>query len=92
MKFEWDPRKAALNLRRHGVSFQEAATVFNDPLGVPFFDPQHSDNEDRFILIGASDRGTLMMVAHTERGGRIRISSARLVTREERVQYEEDSS
>ena len=91
MDFEWDPKKAIANFARHGVSFEEAATVFDDPLGAPFYDPDHSDDEDRFILFGTSSHGTLMMAAHTERGERVRIISARRLTREERMRYEEDS-
>ncbi|MCC7372959.1 MAG: BrnT family toxin [Chloroflexi bacterium] len=88
MEFEWDPEKAALNLRRHRVAFAEAITVFSDPLSVTDSDPDHSDDETRFIVIGTSGRGTLMMVVHTARGSRIRIISARALTRAERVQYE----
>jgi uncharacterized DUF497 family protein len=88
MEFEWDPRKNAGNRRRHGVSFYEAATVFGDPLSMTFADPDHSAEEDRQIIIGMSDRGTLLMVAHTERGERIRIISARQLTPVERAQYE----
>ena len=88
MRFEWDSRKDALNLERHRISFQEASTAFDDPLSIPFFDPDHSDDEDRFILMGASSRGTLLMVAHTYHGERVRIISARLMSREERVRYE----
>jgi uncharacterized DUF497 family protein len=89
MEFDWDPRKAASNLRRHNVSFGEAATVFSDPLSTTVPDPDHSLNEDRSITIGLSYRGRLLMVAHTERGDRIRIISARELTRTERAQYEE---
>ena len=89
MEFDWDPRKAASNLRRHNVSFGEAATVFSDPLSTTVPDPDHSHNEDRFITIGLSHRGRLLMVAHIERGGRLRIISARALTHTERTQYEE---
>jgi uncharacterized DUF497 family protein len=89
MEFDWDPRKAASNLRRHNVSFGEAATVFSDPLSTTVSDPDHSHNEDRSITIGLSHRGRLLMVAHTERGDRLRIISARALTRKERTQYEE---
>jgi uncharacterized DUF497 family protein len=85
--FEWDPEKAKLNFARHGVSFEEAATAFSDPLSLTVFDPDHSLEEDRFLLIGASDRGHLLVVAHTDRGQRIRIISARLATRRERRSY-----
>ena len=89
MEFDWDPNKAASNLRRHNVSFGEAATVFSDPLSTTVPDPDHSLDEDRFITVGLSHRGRLLMVAHTERGDRIRIISARELTRTERAQYEE---
>ena len=89
MEFDWDPRKAASNLRRHNVSFGEAATVFRDPLSTTVPDPDHSRNEDCSITIGLSHRGRLLMVAHTERGDRLRIISARALTRTERMQYEE---
>jgi uncharacterized protein len=89
MEFDWDPNKAASNLRRHNVSFGEAATVFSDPLSTTVSDPDHALDEDRSITIGLSHRGRLLMVAHTERGDRIRIISARELTRTERAQYEE---
>jgi uncharacterized protein len=88
MEFDWDPNKAASNLRRHNVSFGEAATVFSDPLSTTVPDPDHSLDEDRSITVGLSHRGRLLMVAHTERGDRIRIISARELTRTERAQYE----
>ena len=91
MEFEWDPKKAAKNSRRHRVSFNEAATVFGDSLGTTMPDPDHSLVEDRYITIGMSSRGRLVMVAHTERGERIRIISARELTRAERKAYEEET-
>ncbi len=91
LEFEWDPAKAASNLERHGVSFAEAATVFGDPLSVTVGDPDHSFDEDRWIIVGRSARGRLMMVAHTERDDRIRIISARTLIQAERTQYEEGS-
>ncbi len=91
MEFEWDPRKAARNARKHGVSFVEAATVFADPLSVNIEDPDHSSRENRYILIGWSNRQRLLMVAHTERGDRIRIISARELTRLEREAYEQET-
>ena len=90
MEFEWDPKKAAKNLRRHRVSFNEAATVFGDSLGTTVPDPDHSLAEDRYITVGISSRRRLVMVAHTERGQRIRIISARELTRAEREAYEEE--
>jgi uncharacterized DUF497 family protein len=92
MEFEWDPEKALRNLSKHGVSFQEAATVFGDPLAVTYFDPDHSKEEDRFLTFGHSSAGHLLVVSHTDREDRIRIISARRATREERKSYEEKTS
>ena len=89
LEFEWDLRKAELNLKEHGVSFDEATTVFCDTLSITIADPDHSDSEDRFVDIGMSHRGQLLVVSYTERRGRIRIISARLPTRAERKSYEE---
>lgn len=89
MKFEWDPRKAALNIERHNVTFHEAATSFGDPLAVTFNDPDHSLREARFITFGKSKYNRLLAVSHTARGERIRIISARTLTRRERKIYEE---
>jgi hypothetical protein len=91
MEFEWNPDKAKLNLEKHGVSFQEAATVFNDPLSVTFPDPDHSIGENRYVIIGISQFGQLLVVAHTDRGEKVRIISARKATRQERRFYEEGS-
>jgi len=68
IQFEWDPAKAELNLRQHGVAFKDAATVFRDPLGITIFDPDHSEEEDRFITVGSSGAGRLLTVGHTDRG------------------------
>ena len=89
MRFEWDRRKATRNLARHGVSFQEAATVFGDPLAMTYFDPDHSDDEDRFLTFGHSKSKRLLVISHTDRGEYTRIISARTATRRERKQYEE---
>lgn len=89
MDFEWDPSKAAENLKKHGVSFDEAATVFGDRLALTFDDPDHSGSEPRLITFGLSLQQRLLMVAHTPREPRIRIISARLMTRRERKIYEE---
>jgi uncharacterized DUF497 family protein len=86
--FEWDPAKAARNLAKHGVSFDEASTVFGDPLAGTIVDPRHSGEEPRFITIGLSTRQRLIVVAHAEREDRIRIISARRATRRERRSYE----
>lgn len=89
MKFEWDGNKAARNLSKHGVSFEEAKTVFDDPLYIDFYDPDHSEDEARYLIIGASNRRRLMIVSYTERNDSIRLISAREVTRSEREAYEE---
>ena len=89
MTFEWDLEKAAANLEKHGVAFEVAATIFLDPLAMTFFDPAHSVEEHREITIGHTSGGDCLFVAHCEREGRVRIVSARLATRPERVQYEE---
>ena len=89
MIYEWQARKAAANLKKHGVSFDEAATVFLDPLAMTFQDPDHSAYERREITIGHTIKERLVFVSHCEREARIRIISARLTTRSERKQYEE---
>ena len=86
MIYEWDAAKASANLRKHKVSFAEAASVFLDPLALSFFDPDHSE-EDREITIGISSRKRALFVSHCERDERIRIISARKATRKERLQY-----
>jgi uncharacterized DUF497 family protein len=91
MEFEWNPDKAKLNLEKHGISFQEATTVFNDPLSVTFPDPDHSIGENRYVIIGVSQFGQLLVVSHTDRGEKVRIISARKATRQERGFYEEGS-
>lgn len=90
MHFEWDPGKDKKNLRKHGVSFQEASSVFYDTLAVTGADPDHSENEERLITFGMSSSGRLLVVAHTERGDAIRIISARIATQREKRIYEED--
>lgn len=90
MHFEWDPEKATRNLTKHKISFSEAATVFVDPLSFTVPDPDHSEEERRLITFGASSQGRLLMVAHTERGDRLRLISARTLTRSERKAYEEE--
>jgi len=87
--FEWDQAKAAANASKHGVSFPEAATAFGDPLSIVISDPAHSDQENRWVLIGMSSAGRLVVVAHAERGENIRLISARLATRRERADYEQ---
>jgi len=89
MEFEWDAAKAARNLTKHGVAFTEAVTVFADPLAITFFDPAHSDDEDRFLTFGYSGDSRLLVVSHTDWGKGIRIISARTLTRRERKIYEE---
>jgi len=86
-EFEWDPEKAANNLRKHGISFVEA-TVFFDALSVTIPDPSHSTEEDRFVITGVSNRQRILVVVHADRGDRIRIISARLASSSERKKYE----
>lgn len=88
MRFEWDREKAKRNLRKHKVSFDEAVTVFYDPLSATFDDPDHPVGEKRFIMIGYSSRGRLLVISHTERGDAIRIISARIATKHERKRHE----
>ena len=92
MIYEWDPEKAEANLRKHGVSFEEAATVFLDPLAVTYPDPDHSDEEDREITIGHSGKQRVLFVSHCQRGDRIRLLSARKATQRERKGHEEGIS
>ena len=89
LSFEFDPAKAASNLKKHGVSFDEAATVFADPLSSTLPDDQHSEDEDRLIIVGVSASQRLLFVVYTEDDSRIRIIGARLVTAVERQQYEQ---
>lgn len=90
MPVEWDQRKADLNYRTHGVSFEEAATALEDKLSKILPDPDHSDDEERFIAFAMSPRGRLLVIAHTFRGDRIRLISARRATPQERRIYEEE--
>ncbi len=90
--YEWDATKAEANLKKHEVSFEEAATVFGDSLSETVPNPDHSEDEERFITIGYSNRHRLLMVAYTQRGDNIRIISARKLTRLERQAYEEEQS
>ena len=92
MRFEWDDEKADINLKQHGVSFDEAKTVFDDPLYVDFYDPDHSLDEHRYIIIGESERGRVLIVSYTVRGDRTRLINARKVTQAEREAYEEGQS
>jgi uncharacterized protein len=89
VNFQWDENKARTNLAKHGVSFEEATTVFGDPLSLTIPDPAHSQVEDRSILLGKSHLQKLLVVVHTERGDSIRIISARRASRRERKNYEE---
>jgi uncharacterized DUF497 family protein len=84
------PRKARLNLLRHGVSFQEAATVFGDRLAATTYDPDHSVTEQRFVTVGMSSSGRVLIIAHTDRGEVVRMISARKTTQRERKDYEEN--
>ena len=89
IKFEWDPRKDSANQRKHGVSFEEAQSVFFDGNAIQFYDEHHSEQEDRFIMLGLSIRSRILVVYHCEResGNVIRIISARKATRSERKYY-----
>jgi len=91
LTFEWAAAKAVLNRRTHKVSFGEATTVFGDPLSITIDDPEHSTEESRYIDIGRSSRGQVLVVVYTQRGNRIRIISSRKATRRERRAYEEGS-
>ena len=91
LNFEWDGNKAGTNLAKHGVSFEEAATVFADAFSLTIPDPAHSQREQRFIILGISHTRRLMVVVHTERGDRIRIISARRASRRERQCYEKNT-
>jgi len=89
MRFEWDEKKASRNLLKHNVSFEEAVTVFDDPLSKTFPDPDHSHDEERFIIIGASESGKILVIAHTDDEKTVRIINAREATYGERRSYEE---
>lgn len=91
LEFEWDQDKARGNLKKHKVSFEEASSIFCDPLALTIPDPLHSEEEDRFITLGESQRRRLLVVVYTERGDNIRIISARVANRHERKNYEEGS-
>jgi len=88
VQFEWDPKKSKRNLKKHGVSFEEAVTVFYDPMSATFDDPDHAVGEYRYITIGLSSRDRLLVIAHAERGESIRIISARPATTRERKRHE----
>lgn len=87
--FDWDEKKSKSNLKKHGISFHEAGTVFDDPLALTFPDPDHSGIENRYLTFGLSTERHFLVVAHTDRGNKIRIISARLMTKQERKIYEE---
>ena len=89
LSFEWDNDKATRNANKHQVSFEEAKTVFDDPMGITFIDEEHSVDEERYITIGLSNRGRLLMVAHTDRSDRIRVISARKAKKKEERFYAE---
>ncbi|MDE0634405.1 MAG: BrnT family toxin [Candidatus Poribacteria bacterium] len=91
MVFQWDKHKAAENVRKHGVSFEEASTVFSDFLSLTIPDPHHSEAEERLVIIGYSEKQRLLVVVHTERGDIIRIISARKATSYERKTYESNN-
>ncbi|MEY4193839.1 MAG: hypothetical protein RLZZ226_207 [Pseudomonadota bacterium] len=89
MHFEWDTKKATANRRKHGVTFEEATSALRDAFSATAHDPDHSDDEERFVTFGISSKGRLLAVSHTDRGNAIRIISARLATNAERQIYEE---
>jgi len=89
--FEWDQDKAKQNIKSHEISFDEASSAFGDVLSLTIYDPLHSEKEDRFILIGNSFKNRIIVIAHTERGDKIRIISARKATKSERIQYEKNT-
>ena len=89
MEFEWDPKKAEENLKKHHIEFGEATTVFEDPLSITVPDPDHSETENRLIIVGHSNRFRPLIVSHIDRDGRIRVISARPLTSAERQDYEE---
>ena len=91
LTFEWDEEKAEANLRKHRVSFEEARTVFGDPLSITMADPTHSPGEERFVDIGCSVRQRILVVVYAERGANIRIISCRKATQHERERYEEET-
>lgn len=90
MDFEWDRAKADANKSKHGVSFEEASTIFGDDHAVTVSDPDHSHGENRYLTFGMSRYGRLLVVAHTDRGERIRIISSRPMTARERRAYEQE--
>lgn len=90
MQFEWDPEKAQANAAKHGITFAEASTIFGDPLELTIDDPDHSGDEARFLSLGMSSAGQLLVVSFTERDHRIRLISARLATPRERRHYESE--
>jgi len=92
LRFEWNPRKAARNLAKHGVSFDEASTVFADTLSLTIPDPDHSEDEERLVIIGESHRRRLLVVVHVEEDETVRLISAREADRREREKYEEGTS
>lgn len=91
LRFEWDTNKATRNLAKHGISFEESSAVFGDPRSLTIPDPVHSKVEQRFVTIGASHRGKLLVVVHTDRGDNTRIISARIASKRERRSYEKST-
>ena len=88
--FEWDEAKAKANEKKHGITFDQAVTVFEDPLAITYSDPDHSDVEDREVTIGKCEDQVLLTISHTERSGKIRLISAREATKAEQQRYETD--
>ena len=88
MDFEWNPQKAEINNNKHGISFDEATTVFGDTLSITYLDPDHSIQEERFVMLGLSSKHRILVISHMYRGETVRIISARLATKRERRFYE----
>jgi len=91
MFFEWDLKKAAINFKKHGVSFEEAVTVFGDSFSLTFSDPDHTHDESRFLTVGLSGNGRVLIISHTDRAENVRIINARKMTKRERKFYEENN-
>jgi len=89
MNFEWNPQKAEINYKKHHVSFEEASTVFGDVLSIAYPDVDHSEQEDRYLIIGVSNKNRVLVISHTERENTIRIISARQATKREQTFYEQ---
>ena len=92
IEFEWNSKKDRANLKKHGVSFEEAKTIFNDPHVITFHDPDHSEMENRFLSAGVSEKGRFLTISHTDRDEKVRIINARRTTKKEKSAYEKEVS